>query len=147
MWLSGLGVTLQTYTSLVRFPVRAHVWVSGQVPQQEACEEQSTHVSLPLFLTLPVSLKISKYNLESKRSSSIYPRATVSSTAPPALRTAVFRVPCCSDDVQEDSTESRTVKLRLGNSGCLGPRSRQRYRGPVNRWARFGKEQRRRDIP
>ena len=32
VWLSGLSADLRTKGSLVRFPVRAHAWVSGQVP-------------------------------------------------------------------------------------------------------------------
>ena len=31
VWLSGLSAGLQTKRSLVRFPVRAHAWVVGQV--------------------------------------------------------------------------------------------------------------------
>ena len=34
MWLTGLSADLQTDGSLVRFPVRAHVWVVGQVPSR-----------------------------------------------------------------------------------------------------------------
>ena len=32
VWLSGLSAILQTERLLVRFPVRAHAWVAGQVP-------------------------------------------------------------------------------------------------------------------
>ena len=32
VWLSGLSVRLQTERLLVRFLVRAHAWVVGQVP-------------------------------------------------------------------------------------------------------------------
>ena len=32
VWLSGLSPSLRTKRSLVRFPVRAHAWVAGQVP-------------------------------------------------------------------------------------------------------------------
>ena len=32
VWLSGLSTSLQAKGSLVRFPVRAHAWVAGQVP-------------------------------------------------------------------------------------------------------------------
>ena len=31
-WLSGLRTRLRSKGSQVRFPVRAHAWVSGQVP-------------------------------------------------------------------------------------------------------------------
>ena len=33
--LSGLSAGLQTKRSPVRFPIRAHAWVVGQVPSQE----------------------------------------------------------------------------------------------------------------
>ena len=32
VWLSGLSAGLWTKGSLVRFPVRAHAWVAGQIP-------------------------------------------------------------------------------------------------------------------
>ena len=32
VWLSELRASLETKGSLVQFPVRAHVWVAGQVP-------------------------------------------------------------------------------------------------------------------
>ena len=32
MWLSGLSAGLGTKRSLVQFPVRAHAWITGQVP-------------------------------------------------------------------------------------------------------------------
>ena len=35
VWLSGLSTGLQTKGLLVRFPVRAHAWVVGQVPSWE----------------------------------------------------------------------------------------------------------------
>ena len=34
MWLSGLSAGLRTKRLLVRFPVKAHVWVAGQVPSR-----------------------------------------------------------------------------------------------------------------
>ena len=34
VWLSGLSASLRTKGSLVRFPVRAHAWVVGQVPSE-----------------------------------------------------------------------------------------------------------------
>ena len=33
-WLSGLNASLRTKGSLVRFSVRAHAWVVGQVPSK-----------------------------------------------------------------------------------------------------------------
>ena len=32
VWLSGLSTGLRTKGLLVRFPIRAHAWVAGQVP-------------------------------------------------------------------------------------------------------------------
>ena len=32
VWLSGLSASQQTERSLVRFPVRAHAWIVGQIP-------------------------------------------------------------------------------------------------------------------
>ena len=60
MWLSGLSAGLPTTGSPVRFPVRAHAWVVGQVPIG-GVEEATTHgwfsPSLSLF---PLYLKINK---------------------------------------------------------------------------------------
>ncbi|KAF6081805.1 hypothetical protein HJG60_008821 [Phyllostomus discolor] len=49
---SGVSASLQTNRSPVRFPVRAHAWVSGQVPSRGRSLEGQPHtdVSLPLFL-------------------------------------------------------------------------------------------------
>ena len=56
MWLSGLSAGLQTKGSWVRFPVRAHAWVVGQVPSEGALERQPhSDVSLPLSLLSPLS--------------------------------------------------------------------------------------------
>ena len=53
VWLSGLSTALTTKGLLVRFPVRAHAWIVGQVPQQGAWERQlHSDVFLPLFLPL-----------------------------------------------------------------------------------------------
>ena len=55
VWLSGLSTGLQPKGHLVRFPVRAHAWVTGQVPSGgRAKGNQSVYlshmdVSLPLF--------------------------------------------------------------------------------------------------
>ena len=56
VWLSGLGVVLQTERSRVRFPVRAHAWVAGSVPDWGAYERQPVDVSL----LLPLSKKAMK---------------------------------------------------------------------------------------
>ena len=50
VWLSGLSAGLQTERSLVRFPVRVHAWVEGQVPSLGVCKRQPMDVSLPLFV-------------------------------------------------------------------------------------------------
>ena len=56
MWPSTLSAGLQTKRSLVKFPVRAHAWVLGQVPRWgDVRGNQSMYllhidVSLPLFL-------------------------------------------------------------------------------------------------
>ena len=44
--LSGLSSGLRTKVLLVRFPVRAHAWVAGQVPSRQP----HIDVSLPLLL-------------------------------------------------------------------------------------------------
>ena len=43
VWLSGLSAGLQTKGSPVRFPVRAHLWVVGQVPSRGREGEATTH--------------------------------------------------------------------------------------------------------
>ena len=46
LWVSWLGVVLQTERSQVQFPVRAQAWVAGSVPGQSACRRQLIGVSL-----------------------------------------------------------------------------------------------------
>ena len=59
VWLSGLNASLQTKGSLVRFPVRAHAWVVGQVPSTGRMRGNHTLIFLSLSLFLfPLSLKI-----------------------------------------------------------------------------------------
>ena len=60
MWLSGLGVVLQRERLVVRFPVRAHVWVVGLDTGKGAYERQLIDVSLSLSPSFPRSLKINK---------------------------------------------------------------------------------------
>ena len=61
MWLSGLNVGLQTKGSLVRFPVRAHAWVAGQVPSMGCARGNHTWMFLSLSSpTSRLSLKIKK---------------------------------------------------------------------------------------
>ena len=56
VWLSGLNTGLQSERLLVRFPVRAHGWVMGQVPSWRRARGNKlmflshVDVSLPLFL-------------------------------------------------------------------------------------------------
>ena len=63
MWLSWLGIILQSKRSQARLPVRAHTWAAGLVPGLGANERQqisvslSVSVSLPLSLSLPLSVK------------------------------------------------------------------------------------------
>ena len=57
MWHSALGIVLWTKRSLVRFLVRAHAWVAGQVPSWVCVRGNwlmylsHINVSLPLFLS------------------------------------------------------------------------------------------------
>ena len=61
VWLSGLSASLQTKGSPVQFPVRAHAWVSGQVPIWGVYERRlHIDVFLPPFLPHSLSLKINK---------------------------------------------------------------------------------------
>ena len=62
VWHSGLRAGLRTNGSLVQFPVRAHVWVVGQVPPVGAMWEATIHwyFSPSLAPSLPLSLKINK---------------------------------------------------------------------------------------
>ena len=50
VWLSGLSAILWTKGSLVRFPVRAHAWVVGQVPSRGCTRGNHTLMFLILFL-------------------------------------------------------------------------------------------------
>ena len=51
-WLSGLSTGLRTKGSLIGFPVRAHAWVSGQVPGSGHARGNHT----VMFLSLSFSL-------------------------------------------------------------------------------------------
>ena len=57
VWLTGLSAGLQTERSMVRFPVRAHAWVVGQVPSWRHVRASQLMflwhiaVSLPLILS------------------------------------------------------------------------------------------------
>ena len=60
VWLSGLSAGLQTKASPVRFPVRAHAWVVGQVPSYGHVRGNYTVMFLFLSSSFPLSLKINK---------------------------------------------------------------------------------------
>ena len=49
MWLSGLSAGLRTKQWQVRFPVRAHAWVAGQVPSRGHARDNHTLMFLSLF--------------------------------------------------------------------------------------------------
>ena len=59
MWLSVLSTGLRSKGWLVRFPVRAHAWVAGQVPSRGRARGNHTLMFLSLCPSLPLSLKIS----------------------------------------------------------------------------------------
>ena len=64
MWLCGLGINPQRVL-LVRFPVRAHAWVTGQVPSVgRAIGNRSMFLSLSFFL--PPSLTKDKISFKKR---------------------------------------------------------------------------------
>ena len=67
MWLSGLSASLQTEGSLVRFSVRTHAWVAGQVPRRGQGRGNHTLMFLSLSPSLPLSLKIKSFKTILKR--------------------------------------------------------------------------------
>ena len=54
--LSGWSAGLRTKALLVRFPVRAHAWVVGQVPRRSLVRGNHTWMFLSLSFFLPSSL-------------------------------------------------------------------------------------------
>ena len=68
MWLSGLSAGLKTKGSHVRFPVRAHAWVVGQVPSRGRAREATTHgwfsPSLPPIPFLKINKILNKNNYQ-----------------------------------------------------------------------------------
>ena len=54
IWLSGLSTVLWTKGSLVRFPVRAHAWVVGQVPGRGCSRGDHTLVFPPSLSPSPL---------------------------------------------------------------------------------------------
>ena len=67
MWLSGLSAGLRTKGLLVRFPVRAHAWVVGQVPSTGCVRSTHTLMFLSLSPSFPLSLKINKPEKKKER--------------------------------------------------------------------------------
>ena len=53
VWLSGLSAFLGTKGLLVPFPVKAHAWVSGQVPGQGCVRDKYTLMFLSLSFSFP----------------------------------------------------------------------------------------------
>ena len=53
VWLSELSASLRTKGSLVRFPVREHAWVAGQVPSAGHTRGDHTLMFLSLSFSLP----------------------------------------------------------------------------------------------
>ena len=53
VWLSVLSAELRPKGSLVRFPVRAHAWVAGQVPSRGRARGNHTLMFLSLSFSLP----------------------------------------------------------------------------------------------
>ena len=55
VWLSGLSASLRTNGLPIRFPVRTHDWVSGQVPSRGCARGNHTLMFLSLSFSLPLS--------------------------------------------------------------------------------------------
>ena len=55
--LSGLSASLRTKQSPVRFSVRAHAWLAGQVPNRGRVRGNHTLIFLSLSSSFPFSLK------------------------------------------------------------------------------------------
>ena len=60
VWLSGLSTGLQTKGLQVRFPVKVHAWVSGQVLSSGCVKGSHTLMFLSLSVSLPSSLSKNK---------------------------------------------------------------------------------------
>ena len=60
LWLSGLSAGLPTEGSPVQFPVRAHVWVVGQIPSKGHVGDHHTLMFLSLSFSLPSFLSKNK---------------------------------------------------------------------------------------
>ena len=67
VWLSGLSASLQTKGSPVRFPIKAHAWVSGQFPVGGMQEVTTYRCFSPTQSpSLPLSLKINRWKIKHK---------------------------------------------------------------------------------
>ena len=64
VWLSGLSAGLQIKGLLVRFPVRTHAYIVGQVPSRGHARGNQTLVFLYLSFSLPSPIKINKIFLK-----------------------------------------------------------------------------------
>ena len=60
VWLSGLSTGLRSKRSLVQFPVRAHAWGAGQVPDRGNMRGNHTLMFLSLSFSLPSPLSKNK---------------------------------------------------------------------------------------
>ena len=60
VWLSRLSTSLWTKGSPVRFPVRAHAWVAGQVPSVRHMRGSYTLMFLSLYFSSPSPLSKNK---------------------------------------------------------------------------------------
>ena len=60
LWLSGLGVLLQSKGRPAGLPVRAHAWVAGSGMEERQPIDVLALVSLSLSPSLPLSIKINK---------------------------------------------------------------------------------------
>ena len=56
VWLSGLSADLRIKGLPVEFPVRAHAWITGQVPSTGPVRGNHTLTFLSLFFSLPSPL-------------------------------------------------------------------------------------------
>ena len=60
VWLNGLSTSLRAKGSPVRFSLKAHAWVVGQVPSRGSTRGNHTLMFLSLSPSLPPCLKINK---------------------------------------------------------------------------------------
>ena len=63
---------LQTKGSLVRFPVRAHAWVVGQIPSGGHMRDKHTLLFLSLSFSLPSPLSKNKFKNFQKQQQNVF---------------------------------------------------------------------------